>query len=230
MSVPTIIGGNRVVLLGSRADVRASAAEFRHAGITVFTRTDLISALLEIAHDRDSVFVVSSSFHGIELGELLHIATATCRDAVILGTSPGDDPRVFRIAAAAGIRATVPLPLTPEELAHAIAGLPERSDAAEDVLTVGDLVVDAGAHRVLLAGEPIDLTLREFSILHTLVRVHPRIATLDELAAVYRGSAVDPPAAIRVAVGRIRARMTRSEESARTSIETVRGVGYRLAC
>ncbi len=229
MSTPQILGANRVVLLGCGGEVRASKAEFRRSGITVFEHTELIDALIEVAHDPDSILVVCGGYLGIDLPHLLDVATATSSGAVILGTMPGGDPEAIRTAARAGVHVSVTLPLMPEPLLAAINRLPERARSSSGVVTVGELTIDADAHRVLLGGEELTLTLREFSILHALARAYPRIATLDELATVYRGSAIDATAAIRVAIARIRAQLSRCRPSSAAAIETVRGLGYRMA-
>jgi len=229
MSTPQILGANRVVLLGCGGEVRASTAEFRRVGITVFEHTELISALIEVAHDPDSIFVVCGGYRGVSLPDLLEIAMATARGAVILGTTPGDERTFLRTAVGAGVSASVELPLMPESLLAAINRLPQRVQDSDGIVTVGDLTIDADAHRVFLGDEEVVLTLREFSILHAVARAYPRIASLDELATVYRGSAVDEPAAIRVSIRRIRAQLSRCRSSSATAIETIRGVGYRIA-
>jgi two-component system OmpR family response regulator len=90
-------------------------------------------------------------------------------------------------------------------------------------LTVGELVVDPARHAVTCAGEPVELTAREFSVLEYLARHPGELVTRAELLdhvwdANYEGSTniVD------VYVGYVRRKL------GRPLIRTVRGAGYVL--
>ena|SRR2546423_743425 len=90
-------------------------------------------------------------------------------------------------------------------------------------LTVGDLVVDPARHAVTCAGEPVELTAREFSVLEYLARRPGELVTRAELLdhvwdANYEGSTniVD------VYVGYVRRKLGRPR------IRTVRGAGFIL--
>jgi two-component system OmpR family response regulator len=90
-------------------------------------------------------------------------------------------------------------------------------------LTVGDLVVDPARHAVTCAGEPVELTTREFSVLEYLARRPGELVTRAELLdhvwdANYDGSTniVD------VYVGYVRRKLGAPR------IRTVRGAGFIL--
>jgi DNA-binding response OmpR family regulator len=78
-----------------------------------------------------------------------------------------------------------------------------------------------------VAGTAIELTPREFSLVEALARRAPAVASkldlLDEVWGVDRD--VDPNA-VEVYVGYLRRKL--DEPFGRRSIQTVRGVGYRL--
>jgi two-component system OmpR family response regulator len=95
------------------------------------------------------------------------------------------------------------------------------------VLEVGDLRLDPASHRCWRAGEKIDLTPKEFSLLEYLMR-HPDVvlSKLDILGAVWDWSFDGGPNVVEVYVGYLRRKVDAPFE--RNSIETVRGVGYRL--
>jgi two-component system OmpR family response regulator len=105
-----------------------------------------------------------------------------------------------------------------------------RRGAAERpaVLEVGDLRLDPAAHRCWRAGQRIDLTPKEFSLLEYLMR-HPDVvlSKLDILGAVWDWSFDGGPNVVEVYVGYLRRKL--DAPFGRKSIETVRGVGYRLA-
>jgi two-component system, OmpR family, response regulator len=90
-------------------------------------------------------------------------------------------------------------------------------------LTIGELVVDPARHAVTCAGEPVELTAREFSVLEYLARRPGELVTRAELLdhvwdANYQGSTniVD------VYVGYVRRKL------GRPLIRTVRGAGFIL--
>jgi DNA-binding response OmpR family regulator len=95
-------------------------------------------------------------------------------------------------------------------------------------LAVGDLVIDREARHVTRADVAIELTAREFDLLVALAeragRVVSRVTILDE---VWDGDTDLRSNAIDVHVGKLRAKVDRP--FGRRSIETVRGVGFRLA-
>jgi two-component system OmpR family response regulator len=95
------------------------------------------------------------------------------------------------------------------------------------VLEVGDLRLDPASHRCWRAGEKIDLTPKEFSLLEYLMR-HPDVvlSKLDILGAVWDWSFDGGPNVVEVYVGYLRRKV--DVPFGRNSIETVRGVGYRL--
>ena len=103
-------------------------------------------------------------------------------------------------------------------------GAPERPT----VLKVGDLTLDP-ASRVVRRGEAaIDLTPREFGLLHFLMR-HPGdvVSKLEILQAVWDLNYEGDENVVEVYIGYLRRKL--DHPFGRQSIQTVRGVGYRLS-
>lgn len=95
------------------------------------------------------------------------------------------------------------------------------------VLTVGDLSVDPASKRVARAGTPIDLTTREFSVLHFLVtRAGEVVSKRDVLGAVWDFDFEGDPNIVEVYIRHLRNKVDRP--FGRESIETMRGSGYRI--
>ncbi len=90
--------------------------------------------------------------------------------------------------------------------------------------TLGQVSIDTHTHRVLVAGQPIDLTPREYQILLALVIAGGEVVSKDRIAQRLDplGESVDFNA-IEVHVHNLRRKLDNG------SIITVRGVGYRLA-
>ena len=114
------------------------------------------------------------------------------------------------------------------ELLARLRALQRREPALHaTVVVAGDLRLDPATRRVTRAGAEIPLTATEFAVLEALMRRAGRVLTraelLDEawdLAYESRSNVVD------VHVRRLRAKL--DEPFGTTTIETVRGVGYRL--
>ncbi len=102
-----------------------------------------------------------------------------------------------------------------------------RRAGHEEVLVVDDLVIERERRTVTRAGETVALTAREFDLLVVLAaragRVVTRVTILDE---VWDGESDLRSNAIDVHVAKLRAKVDRP--FGRRSIETLRGVGFRL--
>ncbi|GAW51873.1 MULTISPECIES: response regulator transcription factor [unclassified Nocardioides] len=128
----------------------------------------------------------------------------------------------------AGADDYLPKPFDLDELLARLRALVRRSTYGEGtVVEVGDLVVDPAGRLVWRAGTPIELSAREFDILHLLVartgQVVSRYTILDE---VWDGETDLHSNVIDVHLASIRAKIDRPFGT--TTITTVRGAGYRV--
>jgi len=93
------------------------------------------------------------------------------------------------------------------------------------VITVGDVVLDPAAHTVTRDGRPVDLSVREFSLLEFLMRhageVVSRTRILEQVWDVNYDSFSN---VVDVYVGYLRRKLEQPFD--RSFIRTVRGVGY----
>jgi two-component system OmpR family response regulator len=119
-------------------------------------------------------------------------------------------------------------PFDLDELLARLRALHRRSQPEPDqLLVVGDLVLEPEERRVSRAGTPIELSVREFDILRLLMeragKVVARYTILDE---VWDGETDLRSNVIDVHVGSLRAKIDRPFGT--TTITTLRGVGYRV--
>jgi two-component system OmpR family response regulator len=99
-----------------------------------------------------------------------------------------------------------------------------RRDAAPRpaVLAAGGVTLDPATHRVQADGADVDLSPREFRLLEHLLRAAPAVVGKEELLDRVWASG-DDANVVEVYVGYLRRKLGRER------IETVRGVGYRVA-
>jgi DNA-binding response OmpR family regulator len=114
------------------------------------------------------------------------------------------------------------------ELVARIRAVLRRADgrSVRGALRVGDLAIDPVTRNVSLAGEPVQLSNKEFSLLQKLASDPTRVFLKEDLLREVWGFHV--PAATRTLDAhacRLRRKLSRSP---RQFVLTVRGVGYRL--
>ncbi|MCD2441374.1 response regulator transcription factor [Agromyces sp. SYSU K20354] len=96
------------------------------------------------------------------------------------------------------------------------------------VLEAGDLTLDPATKAVQRAGERIDLTTREFTVLEFLMRRAGEVVSkADILGGVWDFDFDGDPNIVEVYIRHLRNKVDRP--FGRASIETLRGAGYRLA-
>ncbi|MGC9291770.1 MAG: response regulator transcription factor [Acidobacteriaceae bacterium] len=105
------------------------------------------------------------------------------------------------------------------------AATPEK--APLDVLEVGQFRIDPEAHQVLVAGELVRLTPKEFDLLHFMAQ-HPgkTLTHRQLLVAVWGAYSSEQPEYLRVFVGQLRKKIERDGKI--KYIVTEPWVGYRL--
>jgi two-component system, OmpR family, response regulator len=113
-------------------------------------------------------------------------------------------------------------------LARLRALLRRAGDPRPTVLTVGNLTLDPARHRVHRGEVEITLTPREFGVLEYLMRHAGEVVTkTDILRAVWDAHYEGEVNVVEVYVGYLRRKI--DAPFGTNSIETLRGVGYRMA-
>lgn len=115
-------------------------------------------------------------------------------------------------------------PVDLDELAARIRALTRRSAGRPaPLLTRGDLALDPAAHSVTLAGAPVELSSREFSLLQMLLENAGRVLSRSQLEQSVYGWRDEPDSnALEVHIHHLRKKLG-SE-----LIRTLRGVGYTI--
>jgi DNA-binding response OmpR family regulator len=111
-----------------------------------------------------------------------------------------------------------------ELLARVRAQLRARGDGQGNLLHVGDLVLDLARRQARIGPDAIDLSDREFRLLHHLVKHAGEVVTRDSILSAVWGYHFDPRSnVVDVCMRRLRQKL--GDEA---PIETVRHAGYRI--
>src|SRR5215831_1182842 len=101
----------------------------------------------------------------------------------------------------------------------------ETASASPEVLKSGKLVIDSSRRTVSAGGKPVALTATEFNLLKALAEKEGRVISREDLLSLARGDDVAVmDRTVDVHVAALRKKLGKNGET----IETVRGVGYRL--
>ncbi|MEU0486773.1 winged helix-turn-helix domain-containing protein, partial [Streptosporangium sp. NPDC006013] len=151
--------------------------------------------------------------------------TLIIRAAELLGIQEGHAQQAVQ-ALAAGATACVARPYRVPELLPLVHAAFTGEPGARRVLVVGKVELDVNAYQVTVGGRIIHLPLREFELLHYLMRNAHRTVTREQIMRhVWNSTDTASTNTIAVHVKRLRARLGDTDDQL---IQTVRGVGYRL--
>lgn len=127
----------------------------------------------------------------------------------------------------AGVDDYLPKPFALDELLVRVRALLKRSGLnrePDEGLTVGNMVLFEQERRVLLGGKTVVLTRREFETLFLLAQRCNKVVTREQLLNAWPGTREVNLNTIDVYISYLRKKLT----GATVTIETVRGVGFRL--
>ena len=123
-------------------------------------------------------------------------------------------------------------PFSPRELLARVKAVLRRSSAKKagaKIISVKDLKIDLDRHRVLLRGEPVELSPMEFKLLRHLAENRGRVISRDSLLDnVWGHDSFVEPRTVDVHIRRLRAKIEEDPERP-AYIRTVRGAGYAFA-
>ena len=185
-------------------------------GLEVATSSlELDAVVLDVGLPDRSGFEVARALR--KLGSQVPILMLTARDSVsdrVEGLDAGADDYLVK-------------PFAYEELLARLRALGRRPPTRKSpVLRAGPIELDETTRRVTVAGKPVDLSQREFSILECLLRRPGQVLSRDQLLdyAWPYGVALTPNT-VEAYIHLLREKLG---VDGATRVETVRGVGYRL--
>jgi two-component system KDP operon response regulator KdpE len=129
----------------------------------------------------------------------------------------------------AGADDYVTKPFSIQELQARVRSQLRRQIAATDtkpVLSLGDFLIDIPQHRVVVRGQEVHLTPKQFDLLVVLAKHPGQVLTHRALLHAVWGTNADQPEYLRVNIGQLRKKIELSEEP--QYILTEPWIGYRF--
>ena len=212
---------------------RSLSLQLEQAGYRTSTAANAESALAFTRRDAPDLVLLDIGLPGMDgLEAIRHIqgemdvpvifVTARRRELdEILGLELGADGYITK-----PFNPDVLLARVKAVLRRSTRGTPPAPDT--DLLIFEDLVIDPAAHNVTLDGKSIDLTAREFALLHTLALEAGHVLPVDELITrVWGAEFIGEPQVVYVHIRWLREKIE-ADPNKPNRILNVRGVGYKL--
>jgi two-component system response regulator QseB len=197
----------------------------RSNGFTTTVAEDGAKASLMARDDEFDLLVLDLGLPAKDGTEVLHQLRASGQRMPVIILTARDDvsDKVGGLEGGADDYVTKPFRFE-ELLARVRARLRDERTVERTVLRAGAIVLDLRTRRASTDGRTVDLTAREFTMLEVLIRHAGQVLSREQLLSHVWGYDYDPGSnVVDVYVGYLRKKLGSH------SIETVRGMGYRLA-
>ena len=223
--MPSAALGGTVLLVEDEAGIGGLVAAYlRREGYGVVWVRSGEEALVELARHPIRIVVLDIGLTGIDGFEVCRrMRTASTVPLVLLPARDAEPDRVAGLEV--GADDSVLKPFSPRELVARLKAILRRTDGArrEEVLTLGDVVLQRDRHETTVAGEPVELTSKEFDLLACLIENAGLVLSREKLLdAVWELTYPGGTRTVDVHVAQLRRKLGRPE-----LIRTVRGSGYK---
>ncbi|MER6507165.1 response regulator transcription factor [Nonomuraea sp. NPDC048881] len=218
-----------ILLIEDDVTIRTSLSRgLRDLGHAVSSSPTALEGLRLAVQDRPDLIVLDLGLPDLDGVELLRMLRAVSRVPVIVATARDGDAEMVPVLDA-GADDYVVKPYSARQLdARVRAVLRRAGEAAPEPLAVGGLRVDPRARTATLDGVSLDLTPREFDVLHFLAARPGEVVTKRELLTeVWRLPYGGADKTVDVHLSWLRRKLGETAAEPRY-LHTVRGVGVKL--
>jgi DNA-binding response OmpR family regulator len=196
---------------------------------TVSTANDGASGLDKARNERPALIILDlmlPKMPGLEVCKVLKTDPLTRHIPIMMLTAKAEE--IDRIVGLEfGADDYVTKPFSPREVILRVKAILRRGETSrgEERLTAGAIAIDPARHEVSVGGNRVNLTSIEFKLLRTLMQRRGRVQARDRLLNdVWGYERVIDTRTVDTHVRRLREKLGK----AGTTVETVRGFGYRL--
>lgn len=199
-------------------------------GFSVLSLHDGESVLYEIKKSGCDLVILDLMLPGIPGMELCRLIreNAQMRNLpIIILTAKGEESDKI-LGLETGADDYITKPFSPRELVARVRSIMRRtinSSTPNQIIKIGNLLLDKETHSVSKGNSPLDLTVTEFKLLLYLVERKGKVFSRDQLLdALWQDSFVEPRA-VDVHIRRLRSQIE-DDPANPTYIKTRRGIGY----
>lgn len=219
-----------VLIVEDDAAIRAALLRtLTTAGHAVTTAATGMAGLSSVVDDHPEIVVLDLGLPDVDGLVVLAMIRAVSRVPVIVATARDDEKAIVE-ALDAGADDYLVKPFGGEQLGARIRAVLRRSgeSAPAGPLVVGGLAIDAATRQATLDGIPMELTRKEFDLLHLLASRAGEVVTKREiLAEVWRQAYGGGDRTVDVHLSWLRRKLGETA-AAPGYLHSVRGVGVRL--
>lgn len=193
-----------------------------------------LTKALETDYDLILLDLMLPGMDGIDVCEQVRKKKAT---PIIMLTARGEEANRIQ-GFEVGADDYVVKPFSPREVVHRVKALLRRASAtaylkteqvASNALVFPDLTIDHDAHRVVAGGVEVNLTPKEYELLHYLAQSPDKVFSREDLLKnVWHYDFFGDLRTVDTHVKRLREKLNRVSPEAAAMIATVWGVGYKL--
>jgi DNA-binding response OmpR family regulator len=215
------------------------------AGYTVLSASDGVAGLELHAREHPDLVILDLMLPALDGMEVCRRIRAWANTPILMLTArQGEDDRIAGLEL--GADDYLVKPFSPRELVSRVKAILRRASAAQDAareqeqatedatpkkgeeLHFGSLVVNIPARRVVIAGQQVTLTVKEFDLLVTLASAPDRVFTRESLLnQVWGYTYLGDGRTVDVHIGTLRKKLEAIKDAPHY-IQTVWGVGYKF--
>lgn len=224
----------KIVVIEDEPDIlEVLSYNLKREGYEVLTADDGIRGLALIRKEAPDLVLLDlmlPGMDGVEICSTIKKEPQTQDTLIIMVSAKGEESDVV-LGLGVGADDYISKPFSPKELVARVKAVLRRGVMIEKAATrerieLGDLIIDSVKYRVEVAGREVRLTATEFRLLHFLASYPGRVFSREQLLNRALGDdVVIVDRNIDVHIRGIRKKM----EVDPPLIETIRGVGYRMA-
>jgi DNA-binding response OmpR family regulator len=228
------VSKKKIVIIEDEPDIlEVLSYNLKREGYEVFTAADGIKGLALVRQQVPDLVLLDlmlPGMDGVDICSSIKKDAATGGTLIVMVTAKGEESDIV-LGLGVGADDYISKPFSPRELVARVKAVLRRGVLVEravsqELITLGDLSIDSSKHRVAIGEREIKLTATEFKLLHFLASYPGRVFSREQLLNKALGDdVVIVDRNIDVHIRGIRKKMDLEP----ALIETIRGVGYRMA-
>lgn len=228
------VSKKKIVVIEDEPDIlEVLTYNLKREGYEVFSASDGARGLALIKREIPDLVLLDlmlPGMDGVEICSTIKKDPQTQGALIIMVTAKGEESDIV-LGLGVGADDYITKPFSPKELIARVKAVLRRGIlvdkvAVKDRIEVGDLTIDSVKYKVSISGKEVKLTATEFRLLHYLASNPGRVFSREQLLNRALGDdVVIVDRNIDVHIRGIRKKL----EVDPPLIETIRGVGYRMA-